>query len=733
MLNLTGARNGYIVGEAELRIKFSYDASAFALDLYQLSTDSVKVNGEYADFSFNDNLIRINHQVNASDTFLVTIFYQGQPTTDSRWGGFFSDGTLAYNIGVGMGSQPHGIGRFWYPCIDSFTDRATYEYLLKTNKSDKAVACGTLLNTVEDIDNTIYHWQLNESIPTYLNSFAVGPFVEIKDTYNGIEKNIPIEIYVLKQDSSATIQAFSKLKETLAVFETKFGPYFWPRVGYVVVPFSSGAMEHATNIAYPSGNLGANTGAYNLVAHELAHHWFGNLVTCSTSSDMWLNEGWASYCETIFKEGVLGTEIGKNHTLNNHINVIKTAHKADNGYFALNNLGHEITYGSHAYDKGALVTHCLRGYLGDEKFFSSVAKFLKQNKYTHISSAYLQTELSSITGVDLEPFFDNWVYQPGFPHYSVGSFTAVANGNAYDVTVQIKQKIKARENFSTKNRVELSFIDTNFNQIDTIISFDSEIETLQFTLPIKPVAVFTDINNWVLDPITTDMHSITEPGYTTFTNCEFKLKTTSIADSALIRVQYNWLQADDFKKPLDGLTMSNYHYWKVEGVFPEGFRAEGKFSYNFTQNTNAEESYTQGANDTVVLVYRKDMNSEWEAIKKIESARIVTSYTWIENLRVGEYALAYWDGSSPIGMEKKINGTFEPYIYPNPFSSSFSIKMPEYFSGTIEIVDLLGKRIDKQELRNAGEINLSTDNIPNGVFLVNTIGNISTSLIGVKK
>ena len=202
-----------------------------------------------------------------------------------------------------------------------------------------------------------WHWHLSDAIPTYLSSVAVGPFMCISDVYNGQAEEISIQLWAHPSDSSSTVQTFSKLKQVLQAFEECFGPYRWQRVGYVMVPFDGGAMEHATNIAFPESSLGGGLATENLYAHELSHHWFGDLITCASAPDMWINEGWASFCENIFKEKVYGFESAQSHLMANHLKVLQTAHTDDGGYYAVAGVPHNITYGTTVYDKGADVVH----------------------------------------------------------------------------------------------------------------------------------------------------------------------------------------------------------------------------------------------------------------------------------------------------------------------------------------------------------------------------------------
>ena len=154
-------------------------------------------------------------------------------------------------MGVGLNTQPHSFGKVWYPCIDEFTDKAYYDYYITVKNDKKAVCGGTLMSVNNNGNNTsTYHWKLHAEIPAYTSSVAVGNYVAVKDTFNGITGKIPIQIYVPASDTNHAKASFINLKNILSIFESRFGPYLWERVGYVGVPFNAGAMEHATNISF---------------------------------------------------------------------------------------------------------------------------------------------------------------------------------------------------------------------------------------------------------------------------------------------------------------------------------------------------------------------------------------------------------------------------------------------------------------------------------------------------
>lgn len=714
-IDISNIGSSTIYGYAEIQAQTQFNISNIYLDLYRLAVDSAFVNNTEVEFSQNDTLLILkNWKANEGETLNLKIYYGGTPKKDLKWGGFFFTNGIAFNMGVGMGSYPHGIGRYWYPCLDSFTDKATYDYYIKTSEQNNAVCSGIFIDkTIDNNNKPTYHWKLNQPIPTYLSSVAVGPFIKISDTYSGIEKDISIEIYTIKSDSLGAIVTFNELKETTAAFEKLFGPYYWDRIGFVTVPFASGAMEHATNIAYPQNSLTGTLANKTLAAHELAHSWFGNLVTTETSEDMWLNEGWASYSEVLFKELVYSKETAMKQVISNHANVIKYAHKTDGDYYPLNQIPHNITYGTTVYDKGADVVHSLRGYLGDSLFFKGVKYFLQEKKFGNISSYELESLLTDATGVDLSGFFNNWVYQTGFPHYSIDSFFT----NGSQTTIALRQKLNHRDNYGVQHRIPISIIDKNWNRLDTVLQFDGQSQSIIFQNSITNGVLFTDLDQKVNDATIHDSKIISQTGFAIFQDCDFTMNVKSIQDSALIQVIYNFVLPDDFKNEITGVTISNYHYWKVEALLPDIFMGEGKFSYVKSRNTNPDNNYTFGENDTLVLLYRKNATQNWKIIKKGDPAHLPLIDITYENIQAGEYAFGYWDGTTPIGISKNTSIN-KPLIYPNPTKDILHLKWNKTYSGSITIIDQSGKKVFNKNLSYVNSLTIPLNNYSKGIYCI---------------
>src|SRR6185503_7678201 len=198
--------------------------------------------------------------------------------------------------------------------------------------------------------------------------------------------------------------------------------------------------------------------------------------------DMWLNEGWASYSESIFLEKVYGKEVYKEEVRKNHKNVLQNTHIRDGGYRAVSGVPHEYTYGSTVYDKGADVAHTLRTYMGDSIFFSCLTSYLNAFKFNHASSYDFRDFLSQCSGMDLTSFFSNWVFNPGFPHFSIDSFFVAQNASSYDVTVFIRQRLRQAPELYSIVPIELTFMSENFDSVTTSVIFSGACGIYHTTL-----------------------------------------------------------------------------------------------------------------------------------------------------------------------------------------------------------------------------------------------------------
>ena len=475
------------------------------LELMDLVVDEVKVNGTIVPNFQHEGfylIIPLTSMMNLGDVATVSVTYHGEPFHED-WGGFHWSGQYAFNLGVGFVSIPHNLGKTWFPCIDDFHDRAFYTIYATVPDGMDAVCGGLLEETINNGNGTTtFKWVMEQTIPTYLASVAVGDYARWTDTYNGVNQDIPVEIWVRPVDSVKVDGSFIHLNEMMELFEEKFGPYRFDRVGYVGTAI--GAMEHATNIAYPHSLITGNLLYESYVSHELSHMWFGDNVTCASAEDMWLNEGWAVFADALNQEHLYGEALYKEFMRNKLKQIIQLCHTSsgDGSYFPLNQIPQDYTYGMTAYDRGATVVHSLRGYLGDDVFFDAVAAFNEAFKYNYASSEDLRDFLSGHTGIDMNGWFDNWVFHSGTPHFSIDSFNVVPSGGGADVTVYLRQKRHGPEFIGNANRIEVTFMDGTWNRFDQTVQFDGETGSVQVSVPFLPTVAMVDLNEKMCDAIT---------------------------------------------------------------------------------------------------------------------------------------------------------------------------------------------------------------------------------------
>ncbi|MEP7264245.1 MAG: M1 family aminopeptidase, partial [Bacteroidota bacterium] len=318
------------------------NVSAIPLSLLELTVDSVKINGSSMVFSYNDTtlIIPAPSPMQLNDSLTADIYYHGAPVTDaSGWGGFYFSSTHAFNMGIGFAADPHNYGKAWFPCIDEFTDHSIYDFYITTASNHKAFCNGILAGSVVNPNNTVtWHWQMNQPIASYLASIAVSNYYTLKCTSN----NINIEWACTVSDTPAVLNTFQHVDTILSSFITAYGPYPFDKVGFILVPFNSGAMEHATSIHIGTAYMSGLT--YETIwAHELSHMWWGDKVTCETAGDMWLNEGFASFNEAFMTEKVYGAVAYKNWLRINNKLVLQFAHIVDGNYLPLINVPHDYT------------------------------------------------------------------------------------------------------------------------------------------------------------------------------------------------------------------------------------------------------------------------------------------------------------------------------------------------------------------------------------------------------
>ncbi len=633
-LEIGDYNNQQIKGNTKLEFCPAFDNTKnIKLDLFKLNVDSIFYeNKKITTWKYNNEVININlsDKIDKKDTVELIVFYNGKPQKDQRWGGFYFSKKDAFNMGVGMAAYPHSFGRVWFPCVDIFTDKATYDYFITVNNNRTAVCSGLLKEVIDNKNNTkTYHWQIKDEIPTYLSSVAVSNYDLFSKTYNGIEEKIPSDIYVFENKIIKAEKSFKNLHDAVRIFEEKLGAYSWERIGYVETTFNAGAMEHATNVTYPSYAVNGTLKNQDLFVHELSHSWFGNLVTCKTSEDMWLNEGWASYCEALFREFFYDKENYKKYVRENHFKVLTNTHLRDGAYFSVYGIPHTKTYGSTVYDKGADVVHCLRGYMSDSLFFASAKNYLKEFAYKNADTEDLKNSFSKTSNIDLTDFFDFWIYSKGFTFFEIISHNNYEKDGKYYTEIEVRQRLIAAKNYANSNRIEIFFMNEEMEFKKRVFEFSGELGKKTFELPFKPIAIYLDLEEKTADATVDNYKFIETKGNYDFDATLVKIKLLNIIDKAFLRVQNCWIEPEGVNKKYE----LNTHYWKIEGASHEKIDGEIKFYY---KNNYYTDKFANNKNN-IILLYRATPKTKW---RKIEFKNNKKEGCISCEINLGEYVFA---------------------------------------------------------------------------------------------
>jgi aminopeptidase N len=313
--------------------------------------------------------------------------------------------------------------RYWFPCHDAPQDRTTTEMLVRVPRGFTAVSNGRLVRKSVHGRETLFHWKQEIPHATYLVTLAVGEFSEIKDSWRGK----PVLYYVPKGREEDARRAFGKTPRMMEFFSKKIGvPYAYPKYAQVAaLDFIYGGMENTsattqTALTLHDARAHLDFSSDPLVAHELAHQWFGDLLTCRDWSHAWLNESFATYFEALFTEFDKGAAEFAVELYQNGENYFDE----DRDHYRRSIVTKVFKQPSdlfdrHLYEKGSLVLHMMRGLLGERDFWKAMNHYVRDNRGQVVETRQLLDAVEKASGKNLSRFFDQWVFGAGHPEFKV--------------------------------------------------------------------------------------------------------------------------------------------------------------------------------------------------------------------------------------------------------------------------------------------------------------------------
>ena len=471
-----------------------------------LTVDSVVTPSGRLTFTHSGNKINLtlDRAYNVGELFEVVVYYHGVPGS-SGFGSFEFSSHSGHPI-IWTLSEPYGASD-WFPGKDSPADKVdSCDVIVTADAQFYTVSNGTLISEVDNGDGTkTFHWKEHHPIAQYLISLAMTNYAEYDNWYVVGQDSMIVRHFNYPENLNSTREArLNKTVGMLEYYHDIYGlyPYFDEKYGHAEFGWSGG-MEHQTC---------TSIGAYGetIIAHELAHQWFGDKVTCATWQDIWLNEGFATYTEALWVGHVYG-EGAYNDRIESYMSTAKYAYGPI--YVQdISNVNSIFNY-ARSYAKGAVVIYMLRGIVGDSTFFNILQSYLNDPRYAYNSATTDQfaAVASAVSGKDLTYFFNEWIYGENYPKYRVDlKKVSLGNGN-YQAVVTLTQ------NSNTSPRFFTMPVQLKINTIagDTLVTVFNDSISQSFTIDLDsyPVSVEMDPNNLILKDIlgTTDVEDETLP------------------------------------------------------------------------------------------------------------------------------------------------------------------------------------------------------------------------------
>ncbi|MET0415858.1 MAG: M1 family metallopeptidase [Actinoplanes sp.] len=394
-----------LAGRAVITARAAQPLSRFSLDLGRLRVQSVRVDGRAAEYTHRPSKLRIKPErpIGYGATFKIEIKYAGTPSPVSgRWGDIGWD---ELTDGVLVASQPNG-SPSWVPCNDRPDDKATFLLTLSTASPYTVLATGDLVTKRRGAGTTTWVYERNEPTPAYLMGVQIGRYDLVSLAGRGVVQRaaVPARLRTLLRYD------FGRHGEIMAALEDLFGPY--PFREYVVVVTDDDLddpVEAQGMAVFGRNHLDGRRTHERLIAHELAHQWFGNSLTVADWRHIWLNEGFATYAEWLWSEISGGPPVVA-HAAEWHAWL--AAHRAG---VVIADPGVDRMFDPLVYKRGALTLHALRTKIGDASFFALLRSWVAENRHATVTTAQFRTHAQRFATAPLDDLFTAWLDRPALP------------------------------------------------------------------------------------------------------------------------------------------------------------------------------------------------------------------------------------------------------------------------------------------------------------------------------
>lgn len=469
------------------------------LDAEQLTIQSVSLSGSRLEF-LNDShelTLYLPHSISLADTLTVAITYSCTPTK----GLYFiqpdsTDPTRRHQIWT-QGEDMDN--RYWIPCYDFPNDKATSEIIATVPEQYTLVSNGRLEKTAHKKEDRtrIFHWRQSLPHSSYLIMLAAGEYEVLREPYG----DIPLEYYVYKQYAPDAHRGLARTPSIMRFLEERIGiSYPWEKYAQIFVnQFPLGGMENTSAVTLNEiymfdARAALDFTGDDVIAHELAHQWWGDLVTCRDWTHLWLNEGFANYFGSLFKEQDKGRDEYQYEMMQQTKSILQTEE-----YRGRKPIVSGDSYTTNVYMKGSWVLSMLRTTLGESDFWKALGLYIRRHSFGNADTHDLQEAVKDATGRDIDWFFDQWLYKAGHPELTVKTKWDDSRSILAISITQSQEQDSVTGVFRFPLDIECT---TPQGKSSRTVWITNQTEAVEFSLAGKPLMVIVDKGMKLLKAIT---------------------------------------------------------------------------------------------------------------------------------------------------------------------------------------------------------------------------------------
>lgn len=412
-------KNDTIKGQAEISLRYLKDAGSFPINLVKQKGDGkgmlvsgITENSNPVSFQQNPDDITITTDGKAGSEHTYVINYSGVPPD----GLIISTNKFGHRtfFGDNWPNRAHN----WLPCVDEPADKATVDFVVTAPDHYQIISNGLKVDEKTLPDNMkLTHWSEKAECPTKVMVIGVADFVI---DHTGNVNKIPVYTYVFPENKDKGFASYAVAKEILAYYINKVGPYAFEKLANVQSKTIFGGMENSSCIFYFEESVG-DKGIEELMAHEIAHQWFGDAASETDFSHLWLSEGFATYMTNVYLEHKYGVDTLRERLKADRETVFDFEKKRKTP--VVDSSVHDnymVLLNANSYQKGGWVLHMLRRKLGDEAYWKGIRAYYKKYDGKNANTENLRAELEAASGQNLQQFFKQWIYTAGAPHLKYG-------------------------------------------------------------------------------------------------------------------------------------------------------------------------------------------------------------------------------------------------------------------------------------------------------------------------